>query len=261
MNTEQNQTMSPSDASLAGSKNPPYPMSDLLTEAEITKIMEDIPRKEWHEIRQWGVERGRYGGLFKDTKRADEFKVQIDTTLRAWASKQNEEWASQQQGTENSPPTQSGFRSQQQGSSAPDRRLGTSIGGSKNTGKKYPMSDGALAEAGTTRMMESTPGKRERKISLLNYRQEVCIWDGKRQQRLAQALPAIDTTVGELGLKPEADWIPQQKETVNSIPRPSDAGSQPQGSFAPDGTHNPGASLRLDMRPIPEKYVRVSVPW
>jgi hypothetical protein len=116
MSTKQSQTMSPSDASLAGSKNPPYPMSDVLTDAEAITIMKDIPRDKWHEVRGWGIDRGRLGGLFEDTEGANELKIKIDTTLREWASKQNQEWASQQPESVNSPPPPSDTASQQPGS-------------------------------------------------------------------------------------------------------------------------------------------------
>jgi hypothetical protein len=143
-----------------------------------------------------------------------------------------------------------------------------SIGSQSNAGSQQQVSARPGKEVNTSNStLRGDVPKDERRVislldlSLLDYKKKVCKYNGKRQQRLAQALPAIDTTVGELGLKPEADWISQQKETVNSVARPSNAGSQHQGSFVPDGTHNRGASFRLDMRPIPKDYAVVPVPW
>jgi len=137
MNTEQNQTMPPSDTSLGGSKNPPFPMSDgELPEGEILNVLKAMTVEEEDVIRQWGQQRCLFD-LWKETKAADELKEKIDSTVRDWASRQNEKWASEQQETVNSPPPQSDTGSQQQEPTA-QAQSGTERGPEPSAVSSYP---------------------------------------------------------------------------------------------------------------------------
>ena len=136
-----------------------------------------------------------------------------------------------------------------------------SIGCQSDAGSQQPVSARPGKEVGTSNstVLENMPGSERRVVSLLDlslldHRKKVCKWDGKRQKTKTDALPAIDTTVGELGLKPEEEWLPRQEAIVNSVARRGDAGSQHQGSFATDGTQNRGSIGKLDLIPRSKYY-------
>ena len=84
-----------SGLSIAESRNPPYAISDVLTNEETASILRAMPPRKVTDYNWMDTQKSLCHDL-GNTQRAEQFEKEMNASLRDWAIKMNEIWAYRQ---------------------------------------------------------------------------------------------------------------------------------------------------------------------